>query len=81
LDFILPPAGVGAERPVMETRWISALVGGRALPPIFRVSFSVFRVKVCRGGVQVVVAAPRAIRSSRLQPHLGENVERLVGVV
>jgi hypothetical protein len=33
------------------------------------------------GGVQVVVTAPRAIRSSRLQPHLGSNVERLVGVV
>jgi hypothetical protein len=28
-----------------------------------------------------VVAAPRAIRSSRLQPYLGGNVERLVGVV
>jgi hypothetical protein len=46
-----------------------------------RVSFSIFRVKVCRGGVQVVVAAPRAIRSSQLQPHLGGNIERLVGVV
>jgi hypothetical protein len=29
----------------------------------------------------VVVAAPRAIRSPRLQPHLVGNVERLVGVV
>jgi hypothetical protein len=38
-------------------------------------------VKVYRGGVRVVVAAPRAIRSPRLQPHLGGNVERLVGVV
>jgi hypothetical protein len=46
-----------------------------------RASFSVFRVKVCRGGVQVVVTVPRAIRSPRLQPHLGGNIERLVGVV
>jgi hypothetical protein len=29
----------------------------------------------------VVVAAARAIRSPRLQPHFGGNVERLVGVV
>jgi hypothetical protein len=65
----------------MEARWISALVGGRAPLPILRASFFVFRVKVCRGGAQVVVAASRAIRSSRLQPHLGGNVERLVGVV
>jgi hypothetical protein len=65
----------------METRWISVLVGGRAPPPVLRASFSVFRVKVCRGGAQVVVAAPRAIRSPRLQPHLGDNVESLVGVV
>jgi hypothetical protein len=27
------------------------------------------------------VAAPRTIRSLRLQPHLGGNIERLVGVV
>jgi hypothetical protein len=46
-----------------------------------RASFFVFRVKVCRGGAQVVVATPRAIRSPRLQPHLDGNVERLVGVV
>jgi hypothetical protein len=46
-----------------------------------KVPFSVFRVKVCRGDVQVVVAMPRAIRSLGLQPHLGGNVERLVGVV
>jgi hypothetical protein len=65
----------------METQWISFLVGGRAPPPVLRASFSVFRVKVCRSGAQVVVAAPRAIRSPRLQPHLGDNVERLVGVV
>jgi hypothetical protein len=43
--------------------------------------FFVFRVKVCRCGAQVVVAAPRAIRSSRHQPHLGSNIEMLVGVV
>jgi hypothetical protein len=36
---------------------------------------------VYRGGIQVVVVAPRAIRSPGLQPHLGGNVERLVGVV
>jgi hypothetical protein len=65
----------------MEARWISALVGGRAPSLVLRASFSVFRVKVCRDGVQVVVTAPRAIRSPRLQPHLGGNVERLVGVV
>jgi hypothetical protein len=62
----------------MEIRWISALIGGRASPAILRASFSVFRAKIYRGGDQVVVAAPRAIRSSRLQPHLGGNVERLV---
>jgi hypothetical protein len=66
----------------MEARWISAFVGGRAPPSILRASFFVFRVKVCRGGAQVVVVvAPRAIRSPQLQPHLGGNVERLVGVV
>jgi hypothetical protein len=43
--------------------------------------FSVFRVKVCRGSAQVVVATPHANKVSRLQPHLGGNVERLVGVV
>jgi hypothetical protein len=63
----------------MEARWISALVGGRAMFPILRVSFFICRVNVCRGGVQVV--APHAIRSSRLQSHLGGNVERFVGVV
>jgi hypothetical protein len=43
--------------------------------------FFVFRVKVYRDDAQVVVAAPHAIRSSRLQPHLCGNVEKLVGVV
>jgi hypothetical protein len=65
----------------MEARWISILVDGRAMSPILRASFSVFRVKVCRGDVQVAVAASRAISSPRLQPHLGGNVERFVGVV
>jgi hypothetical protein len=65
----------------MEARWILALVSGRAPPPILRASFFVFRVKVCRGGAQVVVATSRAIRSFRLQPYFGGNVERLVGVV
>jgi hypothetical protein len=65
----------------MEAWWISALFGGRAPPPILRALFSVFRIKVCRGGAQVVVATPRAIRSPRLQPHLGGNIDRLVGVV
>jgi hypothetical protein len=46
-----------------------------------RASFFVFRVKVSRSGVQVAVAVSRAIRSPRLQPHLGGKVERLVGVV
>jgi hypothetical protein len=67
----------------MEAQWIPTLVGGRAPPLVLRASFSVFRVKVCSGDTQVVVmvAAPRAIRSSRLQPHLGGNIERLVRVV
>jgi hypothetical protein len=65
----------------METRWISTLVDRRAPPLVLRALFSIFRVKICRDGAQVVVAAPRAIRSSRLQPHLGGNMERLVGVV
>jgi hypothetical protein len=65
----------------MEARWISALGGGRDPLLVLRVSFSVFRVKICRGGASVVVAVPCAIRSSRLQPHLSGNVERLVGVV
>jgi hypothetical protein len=65
----------------MEARWISALVGGRTTSPILRASFFVFRVKVCRGGAQVVVAASHSIRAARLQPHLGGNIERLVGVV
>jgi hypothetical protein len=47
----------------------------------FEVLFFVFRVKVCRDGAQVVVAAPRAIRSPRLQPHLGSNIEKFVGLV
>jgi hypothetical protein len=41
----------------------------------------VLRVKVCRGGAQVVVVEPRAKRSPWLQPYLGGNIERLVGVV
>jgi hypothetical protein len=65
----------------MEAWWISALFGERAPPPILRASFSIFRIKVCRGGAQVVVATPHAIRSPRFQPHLGGNIERLVGVV
>jgi hypothetical protein len=65
----------------MEERWISVFVGGRVPTPILRTLFFIFRVKVCRGGAQVKVAAPRAIRSLRLQPHLGGNVKRLVGVV
>jgi hypothetical protein len=65
----------------MEARWISALVGERAPSPVLRALFSIFRVKVSRGGVRVVVMAPRAIKSHRLQPHLGGNIERLVGVV
>jgi hypothetical protein len=55
---------------------------GGLRPPVLRVSFFVFRVKVYRDGAQVVVAAaPHAIRSPQLQPHLGGNAERLVGVV
>jgi hypothetical protein len=65
----------------MEAWWISAFVGGRAPSPLLRTSFFVFRVKVCRYGAQVVVAATCAIRSHRLQHHLGGNIERLVGVV
>jgi hypothetical protein len=65
----------------MEARWISALAGGRALPPVLRALFFVYRVKVCGSDTQLEVAAPSAIRSPRLQPHLGGNVERLVGVM
>jgi hypothetical protein len=65
----------------MEARWISVLIGGRAPHPVLRALFFVSRVKVCRGGAQVVVATSRAIRSPWLQPHLGGNVERLVGMV
>jgi hypothetical protein len=65
----------------MEAQWISVLIGGRAPPPVLRALFSIFRVKICRGGTQVVVAVPRAIKISRLQSHLSGNVERLVEVV
>jgi hypothetical protein len=65
----------------MEAWWISVLISGRAPPSVLRALFFVFRVMVCRGGAQVVVAASRAIRSPRLQPHLDGNIERLVGVV
>jgi hypothetical protein len=65
----------------METRWISALIGGRDPPLFLRASFSNFRVKVCRGGAHMTVTVPHAIRSPRIQPHLGGNIERLVGVV
>jgi hypothetical protein len=65
----------------MEVQWISALVSGRAPSTVLRASFFVFRVMVCRGGAQVVVTTHRAIRFSRLQPHLGGNDERLVGMV
>jgi hypothetical protein len=65
----------------METRSISVLVGERAPSLVLEASLFFFRVKVCRGDAQVVVATPRAIRSPRLQPHLGGNVERPVGVV
>jgi hypothetical protein len=65
----------------MEARWISVIVGERAPSSLLRASFFVFRVKVCKSNVQVVVPTPRAIRSPRLQPHLGGNVEGLVRVV
>jgi hypothetical protein len=65
----------------MEARWISALIGGRAPPPVLRALFFVFRVKVCRDGAQMVMAAPHSIRSPWLQPHLSGNIERLVGVL
>jgi hypothetical protein len=65
----------------MEVQWISVLVGGSAPFLVLRASFFVFRVKVCRDGAQVVVAAPRTIRSPRLHPHLDGNVARLMGVV
>jgi hypothetical protein len=60
---------------------LTALVSGRAPPPVLRVLFSVFRVKVYMISAQVVVATPHANKVSRLQPHLGGNVERFVGVV
>jgi hypothetical protein len=63
---------------ILHMQWCA---GSPNPPPILRASFLVFRVKVCRGGTLVVVATPRAIKSSRLQPHLDGNVERLVEVV
>jgi hypothetical protein len=65
----------------LEARWISTFVGGRALSPVLRASFFVFKVKVCRGGAHMVMAASCAIRSPLLQPHLGGNLERLMGAV
>jgi hypothetical protein len=65
----------------MEARWISALIGGRASSPVLRALFFIFRVKVCRGGAQMVMAAPCTISSPQLQPHLDDNIERLMGVV
>jgi hypothetical protein len=50
----------------MEAVWNSAFVGARAPPSVLRSSFFVFRVKVYRNDAQVLVAAPRAIRSTRL---------------
>jgi hypothetical protein len=58
----------------MEAGWIVACIGGRA-------SFSWFRVKVWWGSAQIVAVASSPIKSSRLHPHLGGNVEKLVGVV
>jgi hypothetical protein len=55
-------------------RWESSV-------PYFEGFILCSRVKVCRGGAQVVMAASRAIRSPRLQPHLDRNIERLLGVV
>jgi hypothetical protein len=68
------PLGHGGAVDLGPHRW-------EGFAPILRASFFVFRVKVCRGDAQVVAAMPRAIRSSRLQPHLGGNIERLMGVV
>jgi hypothetical protein len=43
--------------------------------------FSGFKVKVWWDGARVVAAASSPIKSPRLQPHLGSDVEKLVGVV
>ena len=40
-----------------------------------------FSVQVCRGSALLVAAALLAIMSPRLQPHLDDDVEKLVGVV
>jgi hypothetical protein len=79
-DLILTPDGVAADRPISVAFGPWRCAGSR--PTVLRASFPVFRVKVCRGGPQVVVVvvAPRAIRSPGFNPHLGGNVERLVGV-
>jgi hypothetical protein len=58
----------------MEAGWISAPIGGRA-------PFSIFRIQVWWDDVQVVAAVSSPIKSSRLQPHLDNDVEKLVGVV
>jgi hypothetical protein len=77
---LLPPGGTTTDRLVFVAfgPWRrrgsrSSLVGG--LCPLFWGFHSSFL------GSRFVGVAPRAIRSSRLQPHLGGNVEWLVGVV
>jgi hypothetical protein len=47
---------------------VLAFVCGRAPPPVLRAFFSIFRVKVYRGGVYVVVAVPRGIRYPDFNP-------------
>jgi hypothetical protein len=87
-DLSLPPASAAADCRVFVASgpWRRggsrlSLVGGlHFLFGGLRSSFLGLRF-VGANGVQVVVAAPCAIRSHRLQPHLDINIERLFGVV
>jgi hypothetical protein len=56
----------------MYMGWILSM-GGLCSP--------IFRVKVRWGGAEVVVVASSPIKSLRLQPHIGGDVEKLVGEV
>jgi hypothetical protein len=86
LDLLLPPAGAPQITSSLQSLGHGGAVdlGPRRwedFEPCNEGFVLVFRVKVCRDVAQVVAMAPRAIRSTRLQLHLGGNIERLVGVV
>jgi hypothetical protein len=55
--------------------------GGSRSPSMGGLRFLGFRVKVWCGGAQMAAVASSPIKSPRLQPHLGGEVEKFVGVV